>query len=137
RVAQAMKGLRHQHGALSLETIQARAVFEGDVLADLRPDETNRAKQLIEDFMIAANSATAQFLASKGFPSLRRVLRSPERWERIVELAGQYGERLPAEPDARALEAFLAERRQAAGTRIPDVALSGVKLLGRDGAGFD
>ena len=131
RVAQTMKGLRHQHGALTLETIQSRAVFEGDVLADLLPDEGNRAKQLIEDFMIGANGATAQYLTSKGFPSLRRVLRAPECWERIVALAAKFGECLPAMPDARALEAFLAKRRQADPARFPDVSLSVVKLLGR------
>src|SRR5947208_5323399 len=104
RVAQAMRNLRHQHGALSLQTLEARAVFDGDVLADLVPDEQNRAKELIEDFMIAANGATAKFLEQKGCPSLRRVLRPPERGERIVEVAPGLGERLPKEPSARALE---------------------------------
>jgi VacB/RNase II family 3'-5' exoribonuclease len=85
RVGQAMKGLRHQHGALTLQTIEGRAVFDGDALADLRTDEKNRAQDLIEDFMIAANGVVARYLEQKGFPSLRRVLRSPERWERIVE----------------------------------------------------
>jgi exoribonuclease-2 len=65
-VAQAMKALRHRRGALSLEGIEARAVFDGDALADLRPDESNRAKQLIEDFMIAANGVTARFLEERG-----------------------------------------------------------------------
>jgi exoribonuclease-2 len=130
RAARAMRGLRHERGALSLETPEARAVFEGDVLADLRPDEKNRAKELIEDFMIAANSATARYLEEKGFPSLRRVLRSPDRWERIVKLAADLGERLPSEPSARALEEFLAKRRRADPARFPDVSLSVVKLLG-------
>jgi exoribonuclease-2 len=130
RVAQAMKELRHQHGALSLETLETRAVFEGDVLADLRPDERNRAKELIEDFMIAANGATAQYLERRGFPSLRRVLRSPERWGRIVELAAGLGERLPSEPGARALQEFLTRRRQADPLRFPDLSLSVIKLLG-------
>src|SRR2546427_9911527 len=79
RVAQAMKNLRHQHGALSLETLEARAVFDGDVLADLVPDEQNRAKELIEDFRSAANGATAKFLEQKGCPSLRRRRRAPHR----------------------------------------------------------
>ena len=91
RVAQTMKRLRHQHGALTLETLQTRAVFDGDVLADLRPDEKNRAKELIEDLMITANGITAKYLEAKGFPSLRRVLRAPERWERIVEVAAGLG----------------------------------------------
>jgi VacB/RNase II family 3'-5' exoribonuclease len=130
RVARAMKDLRHHRGALTLETTEARAVFDGDVLADLRPDERNAAKDLIEDFMIAANVATAQFLERHGFPSLRRVLRTPERWDRIVALAKGLGERLPAEPSAPALQEFLARRRQADPTRFADVSLSVVKLLG-------
>ena len=130
RVAQAMKSSRHEHGALSLETLETRAVFDGDVLTDLRPDEQNRAKELIEDFMIAANGVTARYLAARGSSSLRRVLRTPERWDRIVALAGELGERLPAAPDARALEAFLARRRAADPDRFQDLSLSVVKLLG-------
>ena len=80
--------------------------------------------------MIAANVATAQFLERHGFPSLRRVLRTPERWDRIVELAAGLGERLPAEPSAPALQAFLARRRQADPARFADLSLSVVKLLG-------
>jgi VacB/RNase II family 3'-5' exoribonuclease len=129
-VAQAMKGLRHQHGALSLDTLEDRVVFDGEVLADLRPDEKNRAKELIEDFMIAANGVTAKYLERKGCPSLRRVLRTPERWERIVELAAGLGGHLPPQPDARALEDFLAGRRQVDPLRFPDLSLSVVKLLG-------
>ena len=130
RVAQAMKGLRHQHGALSLETLEARVVFDGEALADLRPDERNRAKELIEDFMIAANGVTAKYLEGKGCPSLRRILREPERWERIVELAAALGGHLPPQPSAGALEDFLAERRQADPLRFPDLSLSVVMLLG-------
>jgi VacB/RNase II family 3'-5' exoribonuclease len=130
-IAQALKRLRHQHGALSLETIEARPVFDGDALADLRADKKNRATELIEDFMIASNGVTSRYLERKGFPSLRRVLRSPERWERIVVLANDLGERLPSLPDARALEKFLQKRRQADPARFPDVSLSVVKLLGR------
>ena len=130
RVAQAMKDLRHHRGALTLETTEAHAVFDGDALADLRPDEKNSAKELIEDFMIAANVATAQFLERHGFPSLRRVLRSPERWDRIVALGAGLGERLPVEPSAPALQAFLTRRRQADPARFADVSLAVVKLLG-------
>ena len=130
RVAQAMKKLRHERGALNLQTVAARPVFDGEVLTDLRPDERNRAKELIEDFMIAANGVTARYLGARGFPSLRRLLRSPERWERIVGLAADLGERLPAAPDAAALDAFLARRRAADPTRFPDLSLSVVKLLG-------
>ena len=130
RVAQAMKDLRHHRGALTLETTEAHAVFDGDALADLRPDEKNPAKELIEDFMIATNVATAQFLERHGFPSLRRVLRSPERWDRIVALGAGLGERLPVEPSAPALQAFLTRRRQADPARFADVSLAVVKLLG-------
>ena len=91
QVAQALKARRNRHGALSLETIEAQPVFEGDTLADLRPGETNRAKELIEDFMVAANGVTARYLESRGLPSLRRVLRSPDRWDRIVRLAADLG----------------------------------------------
>src|SRR3984957_7679086 len=78
QVAQTLKRVRHEHGALTLDTIEARAVFDRGVLSDLRADERNHAKDLIEDFMVAANGVTARFLESKGFPSLRRVLRTPE-----------------------------------------------------------
>ncbi len=131
RAAQAMRGRRFQHGALSLHTPQAEAVFKGDELADLRPDEPNRAKELIEDFMVAANGVTAKYLAQKGFPSLRRVLRPPERWGRIVALAEALGERLPPEPSGEALAQFLTKRRHEDPTRFPDLSLSVVKLLGR------
>jgi VacB/RNase II family 3'-5' exoribonuclease len=129
-VAQCLKRVRHSHGALRLETLEVRAVFEDGALADLLPDEKNRAKELIEDFMIAANGVTARYLEKQGFPSLRRVLERPKRWERIVALAAELGERLPAKPDAAALDAFLVKRRAADPVRFPDLSLSVVKLLG-------
>jgi exoribonuclease-2 len=131
RVAQTLRGRRHQRGALDLETIEPRAVFDGDVVSDLRVEAQNRAQQLIEDLMVAANVTTARFLDDRGVPSLRRVLRSPERWARIVDLAATHGARLPGAPDARALEAFLIERRHKDPERFPDLSLSVVKLLGR------
>jgi VacB/RNase II family 3'-5' exoribonuclease len=130
RAAQALRRVRQAHGALRLETVEVRAVFDGSVLADLLPDEKNRAKELIEDFMIAANGVIARYLESKGLPSLRRVLRTPKRWDRIVALAAQAGENLPSAPDAAALDAFLAKRRQADPARFPDLSLSVIKLLG-------
>jgi exoribonuclease-2 len=129
--AQRLTNLRHRHGALHLETIEPKVVFAGDDLSDLELDQKNRATQLIEDFMIAANGVTATFLAAKDFPSLRRVLRSPERWDRIVQLASGFGDRLPGEPDAVALETFLDRRRKAAPERFPDLSLAVVKLIGR------
>jgi exoribonuclease-2 len=130
-VAQRLVARRHGHGALSLETIQTKALFEGDILSNLNLDRKNRAKQLIEDFMIAANGATAIYLESKGFSSLRRVLRSPERWDRIAQLAAGFGVRLPNEPDAAALEAFLTQRHHADPEKFPDLSLAVVKLIGK------
>jgi len=131
RVAQALKRRRHDHGALDLETTEARAVYEDDLLTDLQPVEKNRAQVLIEDFMIAANGVTARFLERQGIASLRRVLRSPKRWERIVALAEEFGESLPPAPSAVALNAFLQKRRDADPERFPDTSLTVVKLLGR------
>jgi VacB/RNase II family 3'-5' exoribonuclease len=131
RVAQQLRKLRFLHGALTLETLEARAVFEDGTLSDLVPEGRNRAKDLIEDFMIAANGVTARFLDKTGFPSLRRVLRSPERWAKIVLLAESLGESLPADASNEALEAFLMKRREADPARFADLSLSVVKLLGR------
>jgi exoribonuclease-2 len=131
RVAQAMRQVRLDHGALSLRTPQAEAVFQGGELADLRPDEPNRAKELIEDLMVAVNGVTARYFVRKGLPSLRRVLRSPERWGRIVALARALGETLPALPSGEGLRLFLAKRRLADPERFPELSLSVVKLLGR------
>lgn len=131
RVAQTLRRVRHMHGALSLETIEPRAVFDDDMLTDLRVEENNRARELIEDLMIVANRVTARYLQAWGLPSLRRILRSPERWRRIVELATDLQERLPPEPDAAALEAFLSKRRRIDPTGFPDLSLTVVKLIGR------
>jgi VacB/RNase II family 3'-5' exoribonuclease len=129
-LAAAMRGQRHAHGALRLETIEAHPVFDGEALRDLLPDRQSRAHDLIEDLMIAANGAVAEYLERRGFPSIRRVLRVPERWDRIVALAAETGERLPSVPDAPALNAFLARRRQVDPERFPDLSLSVIKLLG-------
>jgi VacB/RNase II family 3'-5' exoribonuclease len=131
QVAQRLKARRHQQGALSLETIEPRAVFEDGVLTNLKVEQKNHAKELIEDFMIAANQATASYLTRKGVPSFRRILRSPERWQRIIEVAARWGEHLPPEPDASALESFLVTRRKADPIRFPDLSLAIVKLIGR------
>jgi len=130
-VAQKLRRRRFEKGALTLETIEARAVFDGSVLADLVPTGRNRAKDLIEDLMIAANGATARYLERAGVPSLRRVLRSPERWAKIVALAESLGEKLPPAASNEALEEFLMKRREADPARFADLSLSVVKLLGR------
>ena len=129
-IAQKLKALRHQHGALDLETIETRPVFSGEELKDLEADEGNRAKDIIEDFMIAANGVTARYLESKKFTSLRRVVRVPKRWDRIIELAAEKGTTLPKEPDAKALEQFLLSAKTADPLRFPDLSLSVIKLLG-------
>jgi len=130
RVAQVLRKARLGRGALRLETIEARAVFENGELRDLRPDQANRAKDLIEDFMVAANGVVARFLQARGRPAIRRILRTPQHWERIVALAAGLGDRLPAEPDGVALDDFLQRRRVAAPDRFADLSLTIVKLLG-------
>jgi exoribonuclease-2 len=131
QVAQRLRAHRHEHGALELESLEVHARFEGDAVVGLARDERNRAKELIEDFMIAANGIIARFLGDRGFPIMRRVVRSPERWQRIVDIAQHLGERLPPEPDAKALQEFLLRRRAADALRFPDLSLSVIKLLGR------
>jgi ribonuclease R len=130
RIAQTLKALRHEHGALDLQTLEARPVFDGDEIQDLRVDERNRSREIIEDFMIAANGVTARFLHGKKVPSLRRMVRSPKRWGRIVEIAAQHHFQLPAEPDSKALAHFLAEQKVADPLRFPDLSFCIIKLLG-------
>ena len=129
-VAGKLRNLRYRQGALDLQTIEARPVFDADTIAGLAREERNSAKAIIEDLMIAANGATARFLASRGVPSLRRIVRAPRRWDRIVEVAARYSERLPAAPDARSLAQFLGRRQAADPLRFPDLSLTIVKLLG-------
>lgn len=128
--AQRLRKFRHEHGALTLETTEVKPVFAGDRIHGMAVEEGNRAKAIIEDFMIAANGVTARFQSDHHFPSLRRVVRSPKRWNRIVELASEAGGRLPAEPDPKALEGFLLQRKAAEPRRFAELSLSIVKLLG-------
>ena len=130
RVAQSLKALRHIHGALSLETVEAKPVFDGDQLRDLEIEQTNRAKQIIEDFMIAANGVTARYLSAKQFPSIRRVVRTPKRWDRIVDLAREHGFSLPDHPDSAALDRFLVKEKADQPLRFADLSLAVIKLLG-------
>lgn len=125
-----MRELRHENGALDLDTIEAKPIFRDGEVVDLARSRRNNARLLIEDFMIAANGTTARFLARSGFASIRRVVRSPERWDRIERIAEELGERLPPEPDARALEEFLRRRKKADPMRFPDLSLSIVKAMG-------
>lgn len=130
RIAQKLRALRHLHGALDLETIEARPIFDGDELKDLKTEKKNRAEIIIEDFMIAANGVTARYLSSKKIASIRRIVRVPKRWDRIVELAAERGTKLPQEPDANALEQFLVSAKAADPLRFPDLSLSIIKLMG-------
>ena len=131
RVAQRLKARRHERGALELETIEVRTDFDGGAVSGQVAEKRNRAKEIIEDFMIAANGAIARFLEERRFPVLRRVVRSPERWQRIVEIAMSHGEKLPPAPDAKALNDFLLKQRSADPLRFADLSLSVIKLLGR------
>lgn len=131
RFAQRLKARRHERGALELETVEVRTHFDGDAVSELAVEKRDRAKELIEDFMIAANGVIARFLKERRSPVFRRVVRSPERWQRIIEIALALGEILPLEPDAQALNAFLLKRRAADPLRFPDLSLLVIKLLGR------
>lgn len=130
RVARQLAELRHSQGALSLETLQARPVFEGALLIGLQADTPNSAKRLIEDLMIASNGVAARFLAAKKFPSIRRVVRIPAHWDRIVELAAEHGATLPREPDAKALEQFLVAAKAKNPGGFPELSLCVIKLMG-------
>jgi exoribonuclease-2 len=129
-LATRLRHWRYRRGALNVKTVSARPVFEDGQLVDLRADEKNRAKDLIADLMIATNAATARFLVQRRFPSLRRFLQSPRRWDRIEALAASHGVTLPAEPDPIALDRFLCERRAADPDGFGDLSLRIVKMLG-------
>jgi exoribonuclease II len=130
RVAQSLDRVRREHGALEFVTIEVQHVFDGDTLHEVRPQVPNRAKALIQNLMIAANGVTATFLDGRGYPSLRRVVRSPERWDRIRALAAELGEALPAVADSGALSEFLARRRSADPERFPDLSSTIIKMIG-------
>ena len=128
--AQRLRRARSIAGALDFESVEARPVVVNGKVVDLTVDRRNRARDMIEDFMVAANRSVATFLLSRGSPSLRRVVREPKRWDRIVALAADVGEVLPAKPDNVSLSAFLARRRAADPEHFADLSLSVVKLLG-------
>jgi exoribonuclease-2 len=113
-----------------LETIKAKPIFDGDELLNFEVESKNRATDIIEDFMIAVNGITARYLTSRKFPSIRRVVREPKRWDRIVEIAGEHKFRLPAHPDPKALDEFLIKERAEDPLRFPDLSLAVIKLLG-------
>ena len=129
-VAQALMNERYRHGALNIETIEVSPVVSDGEVPDLVKQEKNRATELIEDFMIAANEVVARMLDASKVSSIRRVVKSPERWDRIVELAGKQGDQLPAEPDSKALNEFLIKRKAADPDHFADLSLAVIKLMG-------
>ena len=129
-VAQRLGRTRQEHGALEFESVELAPRFDGDAVVGLQAELPNRAKLLIENLMIAANAATARFLTARRFPSIRRVVREPKRWDRIVELARRTGDSLPSAPDSRALSAFLAARKAAAPDSFAELSHSVIRLIG-------
>jgi exoribonuclease-2 len=126
--AQALKNQRYQHGALSLETSEVHPVILNQQVVDVAKQEKNRATELIEDFMIAANGVVARMLEKVS--SLRRIVKTPERWDRIVQLANAHGGKLPPDPDSKALNDFLVMRKTADPDHFADVSLAVIKLIG-------
>ncbi|MFL5483455.1 MAG: RNB domain-containing ribonuclease [Gemmatimonadaceae bacterium] len=129
-IAGALRQTRVNNGALEIETVEARAVSQDGRVTAIEKTEKNTATDIIEDFMIAANGAVARFLEAHNVSCIRRIVRSPERWDRIVDLARQFGKALPVQPDPVALHDFMVQRRQADPDRFPDLSLAIVKLLG-------
>ena len=128
--AQRMVGGRFQHGALDLETIETRPVMLADQAVEIAKLDKNRATSLIEEFMVAANGVIARTFEDAGVASIRRIVRTPKRWDRIVELAKGLGTTLPAEPDSKALNDFLLAQKQKDPDHFPDLSLATVKLMG-------
>jgi VacB/RNase II family 3'-5' exoribonuclease len=129
-IAQRLRQERSKRGALNLQTIETHPLGMSDGTIDIEAEVKNRATQLIEDFMIAANGVVARSLAEKHFSSIRRVVKTPKRWDRIMELARQKGVQLPAEPDPKPLQQFLCEQERKDPQHFPDLSLAIIKLLG-------
>ena len=130
QVAQALKSERHRQGALNIDTIEVQAVVANHEVVDIARQSKNRATELIEEFMIAVNGAVARMLGEKKISCIRRVVRSPERWDRIVQLAARQGEQLPPQPDSKALNEFLTRSKAADPDHFPDLSLAVIKLMG-------
>ena len=128
--AQRMVGGRFQHGALDLETIETRPEMRGDQPVDIVAQQKNRATSLIEEFMVAANGVVARTFEDAGVASIRRIVRTPKRWDRIVEVAQGLGTTLPATPDSKALNDFLLAQKQKDPDHFPDLSLAVIKLMG-------
>ena len=130
RVAQQLRKERYRRGALNLETIETHPLVIDGQLVNIETQHRSLATNLIEDFMIAANEVVAKSLDQAHFSSIRRVVKTPKRWDRIVELAAQFGTKLPGVPDPKALQDFLCERRTTDPEHFPDLSLAVIKLLG-------
>jgi VacB/RNase II family 3'-5' exoribonuclease len=130
QVAQALKSERHRQGALNIDTIEVQAVVANHEVLDIARQSKNRATELIEEFMIAVNGAVARMLDEKKISCIRRVVRSPERWDRIVQLAAREGGQLPSQPDSKALNEFLTRSKAADPDHFPDLSLAVIKLMG-------
>jgi VacB/RNase II family 3'-5' exoribonuclease len=128
--AQGLRSERHRHGALNIETIEIRPVMLNDQVVSIEKQQKNRATELIEDFMIASNEVVAQLLDARHVSSIRRVVKIPKRWDRIVELAATLGGRLPALPDSKALDEFLVARKATDPDHFTDLSLAVIKLMG-------
>jgi exoribonuclease-2 len=129
-IAQRLRGQRSNHGALNLQTLETHPIRVRDGGIDIEAEQKNEATQLIEDFMIAANGVVARTLDAKRYSSIRRVVKTPKRWDRIVELAAQKGTKLPAEPDPKPLHDFLCAQEAKDPEHFPDLSLAVIKLLG-------
>ena len=130
QAAEKLKQQRHLHGALNIESIELQPIMSGDQIMGIADREKNRASELIEELMIAANESVARMFEAKNVSSIRRIVKTPERWDRIVELAAQHGGHLPAKPDAKALNDFLMQRKAEDPDRFADISLTVVKLMG-------
>lgn len=128
--SQKLRALRKAHGSLTFASVEATPVVENGEVKDLTVTRHNVAEDIIESFMVAANVAMAQHLKEHGALSIRRVVKTPKRWDRIQVIAAQFGVKLPDVPDPRALSAFLDQRKAADLVHFPDLSLSVVKLLG-------
>ena len=128
--AQRMLGGRFQHGALDLETVETRPVMLAGEAVDIVRQNKNRATSLIEEFMVAANGVIARTFEQAGVASIRRIVRVPKRWDRIVEVAQALGTTLPAQPDSKALNDFLLAQKQKDPVHFPDLSLTVIKLMG-------
>ncbi len=125
-----LNAFRIEQGALEFDTIEAKPVIREEKVIALIIQEKNRARSIIENFMIAANVTMSQFLRNAGFPMIQRVVRVPRNWQGIMQVAAACRETLPLQPDAKALAQFLHKRKIADPEVFPDLSLTVVKLLG-------